>query len=195
MKLIVITRPDLFDGEAEWITALMRAGLPTLHLRKPDAPVEAMRRLLRTVPAEFHDRIVLHDNFSLGGEFALHGIHLNGRNPDPPENRKGSVSRSCHTLDEVRRCKPACDYVTLSPIFDSISKRGYVSAFTSQQIERARDEGVIDEKVIALGGVTADRMTDIRRMGFGGGAMLGEIWNAPDPDTAANRLKRILDRL
>lgn len=103
MKTIVITRPDLFDGEAAWIATLFRAGLPTLHLRKPEAPIEVVRALLRSVPAEFHDRIVLHDSFSLTREFALRGVHLNGRNPEPPENHCGSVSRSCHDLDEVRR--------------------------------------------------------------------------------------------
>jgi len=195
MKLIVITRPDIFDGEASWIAALFRAGLPTLHLRKPEATIEAVRALLRSVPAEFHDRIVLHDSFSLTREFALRGVHLNGRNPEPPENHCGSVSRSCHDLDEVRRYKPSCDYVTLSPVFDSISKRGYASAFALPQLERARAEGVIDDKVIALGGVTADRLPAVRRMGFGGAALLGAIWSAADPDTAARRLKTILETI
>ena len=162
MKLI--TRPDIFDGEASGIAALFRAGLPTLHLRKPDAPIEAVRALLRSVPEEFHDRIVLHDCFSLTRGFALRGVHLNGRNPEPPGNHCGSVSRSCHDLDEVRRYKPSCDYVTLSPVFDSISKRGYASAFALPQLEMARAEGIIDDKVIALGGVTADRLPAVRNL-------------------------------
>ncbi len=185
----------MFDGEAAWIAALFRAGLPTLHLRKPDASAEEVRRLLGDIPSEFHGRIVLHDQFALCGEFALRGVHLNGRNPLPPENHAGAVSRSCHTLDEVRRYKPECSYVTLSPIFDSISKRGYSSAFTSAQMEKARDEGIIDDKVIALGGITAERLPAVRRMGFGGAAVLGAIWDAPDKDTAAARIENILNLL
>ncbi len=85
--------------------------------------------------------------------------------------------------------------MTLSPVFDSISKRGYASAFALPQLEMARAEGIIDDKVIALGGVTADRLPAVRRMGFGGAALLGAIWSAADPDTAARRLKTMLETI
>ena len=35
MKLITITVPDFFEGEADAITSLFDAGLEILHLRKP----------------------------------------------------------------------------------------------------------------------------------------------------------------
>lgn len=193
MKLIVITRPDLFEGETAWIEALMRAGLPVLHLRKPDASAEQIEALLRAVSAEFHDRIVLHDCFHLAECYALRGIHLNGRNPEPPASYRGSISRSCHTLEEVACSKPRCEYVTLSPLFDSISKRGYASAFTPQCIAAAHAEGIIDRKVVALGGVTEQRLPQIARMGFGGAAVLGDIWNEPDAEAAVQKLKRMLE--
>ena len=37
MKLILLTKPEFFCGEAEIINRLFRHGLPTLHLRKPQA--------------------------------------------------------------------------------------------------------------------------------------------------------------
>lgn len=176
MKLIVITRPDFFEGEAKAITALFDNGLEILHLRKPEAMAEAMEALLQQLPEEFLNRIVLHDHFELTDRYPLKGIHLNRRNPKVPEGYKGQVSRSCHSLEEVCRDKPTYSYVFLSPIYDSISKTGYTSTYTHEELQEAQKEGVIDEKVIALGGINQSRLAKIRALGFGGAALLGDIW-------------------
>jgi thiamine-phosphate pyrophosphorylase len=65
------------------------------------------------------------------------------------------------------------DYVFLSPIFDSISKAGYKSAFTEEMLKEASDKGIIDEKVVALGGVTFDKIPYLKKLNFGGAAMMG----------------------
>ena len=118
-------------------------------------------------------------------KYHLHGVHLNGRNPQPPVGWEGSVSKSCHSLEEVKEWKEKCDYVSLSPIFDSISKQGYHAAFSSTEIEEASRQGIIDKKVLALGGVTFNKIDDVLRMGFGGGMILGDAWkNVSHPQDA-----------
>ena len=57
------------------------------------------------------------------------------------------MSRSCHSIDELRKCIGLA-YATLSPIFDSISKQGYHSAFTGETLSALDD---IPTPVIALG--------------------------------------------
>ncbi len=182
MKLILITLPHFFAGEAEVLSALFRAGLETLHLRKPEATAAEMAQLLDEIPTEFHPHIVVHDHFKLAARYSLKGVHLNRRNPQPPTGYHGSVSCSCHSLDEVRQRKAACNYVFLSPIFDSISKTGYTAAFTRQELEAARDEGLIDDHVIALGGINRERLPELKQLGFGGAAVLGDVWNHLDND-------------
>jgi thiamine-phosphate pyrophosphorylase len=75
------------------------------------------------------------------------------------------------------RYKDECDYLFLSPIFDSISKQGYSSAFGSDMLRQAADDGIIDDKVIALGGVTFDKLPYLRDLNFGGVAMLGALYS------------------
>lgn len=176
MKLIVITRPDFFDGEAEAITDLFQNGLETLHLRKPHATAEAVKVLLQQLPEEFMDRIVLHEHFELTECYSLKGIHLNQRNPKAPEGYAKQVGCSCHSIEEVQRRKSSCHYVFLSPIYDSISKVGYGASYPLEQLQQAQQEGIIDEKVIALGGITLQRLPEIQTLGFGGAALLGDIW-------------------
>ncbi|MCR5270663.1 MAG: thiamine phosphate synthase [Prevotella sp.] len=176
--IIVITRPDFFEGEAERITELLRSGRADLmHIRKPQASREEVMRLLISLPGDIYDRLVLHDQHQLAVECHLHGIHLNHRNPQPPAGWTGAVSISCHSFQELAEChRQSFAYMSLSPIFDSISKQGYRSAFTPEQIAEAAAKGLIDERVMALGGVTFDRVEEVMKMGFGGAMILGDAW-------------------
>lgn len=176
MEWIVITSPGFLQGEADFIDRLFNHGLDRLHLRKPGADIGECRRLLDGISREWLPRIVVHDNFGLCREYGLGGVHLNGRNPMAPPNHEGSVSRSCHSLEEISRYKGDCDYLTLSPIFNSISKQGYMAAFGPGQLAAARDSGLIDSRVIALGGVTLENIPRVRELGFGGVAILGDVW-------------------
>lgn len=176
MEWIVITSPGFLQGEADFIDRLFNHGLDRLHLRKPGADIGECRRLLDGISREWLPRIVVHDNFGLCREYGLGGVHLNGRSPMAPPNHEGSVSRSCHSLEEISRYKGECDYLTLSPIFNSISKQGYMAAFEPEQLAAARDCGLIDSRVMALGGVTLENIPRVRELGFGGVAILGDVW-------------------
>lgn len=178
-KFIVITQPHFFEGEAERITVMMQSGLQLLHLRKPGSTIEACRTLLQQIPACYHDRIVLHDHFSLLHEFGLHGVHLNSRNPEKPADWQGHVSISCHSIDELRELrKGAYDYISLSPIRPSVSKPGYgeEGIFNGGKLPGVLKEGMLDERVMALGGITRFNAKDMAEIGFGGGMSLGDAW-------------------
>ena len=202
MKLILLTPPDFFVEEDKILTALFEEGLDLLHLRKPDTEPVYSERLLTLLPESHHNQIVVHDHFYLKEEYKLKGIHLSHRNPLIPDNYTGHVSASCHTFDEVMADKKMCDYVFLSPIFDSISKEGYASAFTSESIREAAEKGIIDKRVIALGGVDENNLLQVKDFGFGGAAILGGLWNKFDPASDYNyqeliahfrKLKRLAD--
>ncbi|EFL46380.1 putative thiamine-phosphate diphosphorylase [Prevotella disiens FB035-09AN] len=191
MRFIVITEPTFIPNEATIIAKLLRLGVDLVHIRKLEATAEAVENLIKAIPVEYHTRLVLHDNFELSARFLLYGLHLNRRNSVLPKGFKGSVSRSCHTFEEVKTYKSLCDYVFLSPIFDSISKQGYASSFTPQTLLTAQKQGIIDEKVVALGGITAENIVPIQRYGFGGVALLGDVWNRINDANFDDYIKKI----
>ena len=180
MLKIAITPPDFLPDEADSIAMLLRGdAFWRVHVRKPGATADAMRRLLVSLPSWCLPRIVLHDHHELCGEFAVGGIHLNRRQPTVSDDLRHlslTVSCSCHSIEEVASRKASVDYLFLSPIFDSISKAGYKSNFTIDGLRAAADAGIIDSRVFALGGVTPDRLPLLQSIGFGGAAMLGAVW-------------------
>jgi thiamine-phosphate pyrophosphorylase len=66
------------------------------------------------------------------------------------------------------------DYVTLSPIYNSISKPGYNSSFDLFDAQLL--SALKRQKVIALGGVTPDKFQQLHDAGFAGAALLGYVW-------------------
>ncbi|MDE6644680.1 MAG: thiamine phosphate synthase [Muribaculaceae bacterium] len=171
MELIAITVPYFYANESREIGRLLsEKRFSRLHIRKPGATAEEMRRLLAEIPAELRSRVSLHDCHELAEEFGVGGVHLSRRNTMPPAGWRGLVSRSLHLVEDIREVNE--DYVFLSPIFPSISKPGYKGHFN---IEELKD--VVNKKVFALGGITEERLPIVERIGFGGAAMLGAVWH------------------
>lgn len=176
MKLIVVTTPTFFVEEDQILTALFEEGLDILHLRKPETPAMYSERLLTLIPQKYHKRIVTHEHFYLQEEFGLLGIHLNRRNPAEPHDYSGHVSCTCRTLQELNNKKHFYDYLFLSPVFDSTSRQR-PAAFTIEELRQGERDGLIDSKVMALGGVRLENIPLVRDLGFGGAVIMGDLWN------------------
>ena len=155
---------------------LLDRGIYAVHLRKPDSDINECRRLLEELTAEQRSHIVVHDYPELYSEFSLKGIHINSNVPSLPSDYNGFKSRSCHSFAEIERYKDEYDYLFLSPIFDSISKPGYRSQFSDEELRIASVQGIIDDKVIALGGVTFDKLPYLESLNFCGVAMIGDLY-------------------
>ncbi|MBQ5713771.1 MAG: thiamine phosphate synthase [Bacteroidaceae bacterium] len=180
MNIILLTKADFFEGETDIVNKQFSDGLQRLHLRKPMATKEELKAWIEDIRLPYRKRIVLHDHHDLAQEYGLGGIHLNRRNAEVPDWFSGnsfSLSRSCHTISEITAHQDGFDYVFLSPIFDSISKEGYHSAFSKEELLEAKKKGILSKNVYALGGITFDKLNEIQNLGFYGAAILGAFWN------------------
>lgn len=170
MRRIAITVPEFFEGEASAITTLLRGGdYWRVHVRKPNATDAQVEKLLKEIPHEFYPRLTMHYYFEIAVKYSLGGLHLSSRNSELPDAWSGLVSRSFHSIEEIGKCD--YDYAFLSPIYPSISKPGYKGEFDFNQLRRA-----VDAKIFALGGVTHEKIAELKEIGFGGVAMLGNVW-------------------
>lgn len=170
MRLLAITHPFFFPAEAQVCCRLLDCGYWRVHIRKPEADAPSIARLIDSIPSRYYHALSIHDHFDLALEYGLGGVHLNARNPRQPRDWDGLVSRSCHSISEISQYSHL-DYLTLSPIYDSISKPGYRSRFLLDSLK-----GVDLSKVCALGGVTLASLSDLEAAGFAGAAMLSGAW-------------------
>ena len=179
-RLIGITPQENVFREQERISAMIRSGMVEyFHVRKPDFSENQMREYLSKFDADVRLHLSLHDHHGLATEMGIGGVHLNGRNPNPPAGFARRISVSCHSIEEVVQCKDKVDYCFLSPIFDSISKQGYKSNFQIEELKRLFAEKILDEKVCALSGITFENIAMLEEIGFSSFAMLSSLWELP----------------
>lgn len=176
MQLITITAERILSNEATLLNLLFDEGLPLLHLRKPSSSASEIKELLAAINPSYYQRIVVHDHFEMIPLFGLKGAHLNRRNPEVPNLSNIAVSRSCHSIEAIRHLE-GYNYLFLSPVFDSISKQEYNHAFTADELMKAGSDGIINNKIIALGGIHPANIPLATDYGFGGVAVLGALWS------------------
>ncbi|WP_162146687.1 thiamine phosphate synthase [Chitinivibrio alkaliphilus] len=175
--IVAISKETSFAEEASLITALLRAGLSRYHIRKPNVSTESVAHLLRALPRETYPHISVHGKADLLPLFPDISLHLTGR--DVKDGKKGR-SASCHTFREVSVLEHSMEYLFLSPMRDSISKKGY-----EQQFDDASVQDFLRRKrsaaLIALGGITSAHIPSMASLGFNGVALMGALWTAPNP--------------
>ena len=191
-KLIAITREVVEIDESCRICNLIDAGFDYVHIRKPALQKNEMQQFIESIPTRYYNRLKLHDHFDLADKYDLAGIHLNSRNRTAPIGFQKHVSKSCHSIEELRDID-RFEYVFLSPIFDSISKQGYKARFSKDELENSSN--LISEKVMALGGVADKHIPYLQKIGFGGCALLGYLPWADDYLSFVQKINSIVNHV
>jgi thiamine-phosphate pyrophosphorylase len=162
-----------------------------------------MRLSLITSPENFADEHALIERmFELGLE------SLFVRKPNLPETliERWTLGINCewhgkllpwqgsaHSFDELKKIENR-EIILLGPVFDSISKHGYKSKFSRDELKegiaewRALKPGNSEIKLYALGGIDAENIKELEELGFDGAAVLGAVWNYADPIGAFERI-------
>lgn len=192
LELLVITPPEDVAGEMDTLVSLVEAGLTAIHVRKPHHRPAGLAKWLTRLPPLLRTRAVVHGPPELARNFGLAGWHeRDGGIADlrEPASEIGLRSRAVHTAESMRNALGAFDRILFSPVFPSISKPGYgpadtteresVSTFLKQCPPSSRRA-----RIFALGGVTPDKLSQLRSWGFDGAALLGAVWLSPNPVAA-----------
>jgi thiamine-phosphate pyrophosphorylase len=183
--MIVLISPEKdLENEIATLNQLFEAGLEFFHLRKPNKNIETYTAYLHQIDEKYHDRIVIHFHHELVNEYNLKGIHFQEQTRrdklEVPSfyfaklNMFGkTISSSFHEPEDLISCDFEFDYHLLSPVFSSISKKGYEG--------RGFDVTGIQKKVIGMGGVSVYNLKSFTKLGFKGVGVLGGIWNSTTP--------------
>lgn len=188
--MIVITNPTPVENEIHSIHSLFSEGLALLHIRKPDYPESEMRLFLSQIGLPFRNRLVLHHYHHLANEFKIHRLHFSesdrmekivpkNRILNPFRYKKPVLSTSTHSIEDFNTLDNSFEYAFLSPVFSSISKKGYASKLDFSIAVQSRTNH--RTKLIALGGIQLENMEQAFSFGFDDVALLGTIWESSNP--------------
>ncbi len=136
--------------------------------------------------------LIVASDAHLANELGAAGVHLAADDPWP-EPAPTTVGRSCHDRAELQAAAvDGVDYVTVSPVYPTLSKPGYGPALGEAALRRLT--AIPDAPAVyALGGVDAASAPECLAAGAAGVAVMGAVMAAEDPAAAVAALLAALN--
>jgi thiamine-phosphate pyrophosphorylase len=169
------------------IAAAARAGVHLVQIRERDLDGRALFELVRAcvdAVRATRTRVLVNDRVDVAVAAGAHGVHL--RSDSLPAARARAITppgfligRSVHDAGEARRVTAdgAVDYVIFGPVFETASKPGKPAAGLAALSAAVAATSV---PVLAVGGMSRDRIAAITATGAAGIAAIGLFADAAD---------------
>ncbi|HEY6807142.1 MAG TPA: thiamine phosphate synthase [Gemmatimonadales bacterium] len=147
-------------------------------------------RLSACAPA----RLFVNDRLDVALAAGAVGVQLGRGSLRPADARRCDpewwIGVSVHDLDEAEAARDAgADYLLAGPVYATASHPDRAP------IGRTRLEEIValGVRVVAIGGITVERVRELQAAGVWGVAAIRALWDAPDPEAAARALVRQLE--
>ena len=203
--LYLITDADRLGEERvlEGIQSACEGGLRMIQLREPSWDIERLEALGWNIMGRSASGLSLvvschagedfSARLSLAGRLDARGVHVGGGQPACVGQAReilekdALVGYSAHSAAEAADAFAlGADYVSLSPVFQPLSKEGHFEALGLEGLERACS--LLDGPVYALGGVTPEEAASIRAAGAAGTAVITALLEVEDPAAVSSML-------
>jgi thiamine-phosphate pyrophosphorylase len=177
----------------------LAAGLPAVQLREKDlgaAELAGLGRALREGTTEHGAALIINDRVDVALAVGADGVQRTSRSLAVADivaiaDKRLRVGASVHALEEaIEAAAAGADWIVFGPVYDTPAKRAYGPPQGLRALERV-SRGV-KIPVIAIGGITPERVGEVRRAGAHGVAAISAILAAASPAAAT---RRFLDAL
>jgi thiamine-phosphate pyrophosphorylase len=158
----------------------VQAGVDYLQIREHDLEAAELGKLVEefvTIAAGSSTRVIVNDRLDVGLSCGAAGVHLRAdsvpaaaaRRMVPPGFLLGA---SVHTIAEAIKASPDVDYLVAGTVWPTPSKPTASPDRLLGVDGLARIAAAVDVPVLAIGGVTTDRLATIARAGAAGAAAI-----------------------
>ena len=163
----------------EQARAAVEAGIDLLQVRERDLPTAQLSSLVAEVLRTTRGtatRVVVNDRLDVALACGADGVHL--RADSIPASRARSlapnaflIGRSVHSIDEARDAAPHVEYLIAGTVFPTSSKPADRPLLGLEGLRAIA--GGVRVPVLAIGGVSLDRISSLARAGAAGIAAIG----------------------
>jgi thiamine-phosphate pyrophosphorylase len=168
----------------EQCSEAVRAGVDMIQIRERDldgGPLASLVADLVRLTRGTATRIVVNDRLDVALACGADGVHLRG-DSIPPESARSIaphgflIGRSVHHEQEAKAAAAGADYLVAGTVFPTSSKAGLTGWLGVDGLARICRS--VSVPVLAIGGVTVDRLPGIAAAGAAGVAAIGLFANA-----------------
>lgn len=164
----------------EQVAAAARAGVHLIQIRERDLDARALTRIVAAAVDAVRGtsaRVLVNDRTDVALAAGAHGVHLRGDSAPAARVREivppgFLIGRSVHSVDEARQAAGAggLDFLMFGTVFETVSKEGVKPAGASALAEVVAATPI---PVLAVGGITVERLTAVAKAGAAGFAAIG----------------------
>lgn len=185
----------------EVVAAAVRGGVTAVQLREKEASTREYIRLarrLKDVLAGFGVPLIINDRVDVALAAGAAGVHLGQSDMRYDDARRllgpnRIIGVSVEKTEQAREADSwDVAYIAASPVFPTPTKKDAGPAWGLEGLRRLRSAS--RHKVVAIGGVNEANAADVMSAGADGIAVVSAVMAAEDPETAARRLREIIDR-
>lgn len=197
-RLVLVTDRHATAGRdlADVVAAALDAGLPAVQLRDKELPARALLAVaerLRALTARTGALLLVNDRVDVAVAVGADGVHLGGGSMPPDVVRRllppgAMLGVSTHAPAEV--AATTADFAFFGPLFMTPSKAAYGPPQGVAALREAVAHATVP--VLAIGGVTAACVAELRAGGAAGVAVVRAILAADDPARATRELLHTL---
>ncbi len=196
-RLLIVTDRRQTGGRplVSLLCQVLSAGTPGIQLRERDLPARNLVSLAREVlamTAASKSQLIINDRVDVALTLNEVGVHLRSNSlPVSVARRLLGPQRllgvSVHSVEEASRAgAEGADYAVFGPVYETASKREFGPPLGLSLLEQACRRATIP--IVAIGGVTAARVREVRCAGAFGVAVIGAIFGADDVAAATRGL-------
>lgn len=177
----------------------LAAGLPAVQLREKDLGAGELARLgraLRLATTEHGAALIINDRVDVALAVGADGVQRTSTSLPVADivalaDKRLRVGASVHGLEEAMQAAEAgADWIVFGPVYETPSKRVYGPAQGLQALQRVSRS--VKVPVVAIGGITPERVAEVRRAGARGVAAISAILAAPSPASATRQFLKAL---
>jgi len=196
LRLCLVTDRTQTGGRdlVEVVGACLAAGLPAVQLREKDlgaADLAALARRLRALTRRHGAMLIVNDRVDVALAVGADAVQRTSTSLPVEDIRAVAGDRlrigaSVHSLAEaVAAEKAGADWIVFGPVFDTPSKRAWGPPQGLEAL--ARVTAAVRVPVLAIGGITPERVRAVRGAGAHGVAVISAILGADEPAAATRR--------
>jgi thiamine-phosphate pyrophosphorylase len=171
--------------------AAARGGATVVQLRLKGADARTLVEVGRALVAALPVPVIVNDRADVALVCGAAGVHVGA--DDVPVSALRRIAPSDFIIGaSVRADTTGADYVGIGPVFTTTSKANAPAAIGVEGFARAaRTQSV---PAVAIGGITAGNVAELKRAGAAGVAAIAAVFGANDPEAAARAIRDAWDR-
>ena len=181
------------------VSECLAAGLPAVQVREKDlgaAELAVLCHRLRELTRDHDARLIVNDRVDVALAVGADGVQRTHASlpVDHIRNiagRRLAIGASVHSLEDAMDAEArGADWIIFGPVYDTPSKRRWGPP---QGLERlAKVAAAVRIPVIAIGGITPERVAALRAAGVAGVAAIAAILDTESPGAATKRFLEAL---